>query len=89
VAAFCAGCEPEGRCVTADCALRPVSPLPLLEHRREIVPVRPSPHNGYRASGQQAAIVAAVWARYTPEERAARIVCAAEASRLARGLVPA
>ena len=30
VAAFCAGCEPEGLCRDADCALRGVSPLPLL-----------------------------------------------------------
>ena len=33
VAAYCAGCEPEGRCVTPDCPLRPVSPLPLYERR--------------------------------------------------------
>jgi transcriptional regulator with XRE-family HTH domain len=27
--AFCRGCEPAGICRTVDCALRPVSPLPL------------------------------------------------------------
>jgi hypothetical protein len=30
VAAMCRGCEPEGRCHQQACALRPVSPLPLL-----------------------------------------------------------
>lgn len=29
VAAYCAGCEPEGLCRDAECALRPVSPLRL------------------------------------------------------------
>lgn len=86
VAAYCAGCEPAGRCVTPDCDLRPVSPLPLLTDRVEIDPVRARPHNGYRAPGQQAAITSGVWARYAPAEREARIARAAEASRRARGL---
>jgi len=30
VEAMCRGCEPEGRCRDAECALRPVSPLPLI-----------------------------------------------------------
>lgn len=30
VEAMCRGCEPEGRCRDAGCALRPVSPLPLI-----------------------------------------------------------
>ncbi len=34
VASFCRGCEPEGICRTADCQLRPVSPLPLITLRR-------------------------------------------------------
>lgn len=29
IAAYCRGCEPEGLCRTADCPLRPFSPLPL------------------------------------------------------------
>ncbi len=32
IAAMCAGCEPEGVCRTADCPLRPYSPLPLEAH---------------------------------------------------------
>jgi len=87
VAAYCGGCEPSGRCITPDCALRPVSPLSLGSDPMRLVPVlRPSPRNGHRAPGQQRAIVAAVWARYTSEEREARIARAASASRLARGL---
>lgn len=88
VAAYCAGCEPDGRCVTPGCALRPVSPLPLVLRRTEIDPLHPSPRNGYRAPGRQGAINAGIWARYTPEERAARIARTAEAIRRARGLVP-
>lgn len=33
VLAMCRGCEPEGRCRDADCALRPVSPLTLADVR--------------------------------------------------------
>ena len=33
---FCMGCEPSGVCVTASCALRPVSPLPLLSKSQAI-----------------------------------------------------
>lgn len=33
VAAFCKGCEPEGLCRDAGCALRPCSPLPLVRVR--------------------------------------------------------
>ncbi len=33
VAAFCRACEPEGLCRTAECELRPVSPLPLAKVR--------------------------------------------------------
>lgn len=89
VAAFCGSCEPGGQCFAAECELRPVSPLPLYEERQEIVPVERKPHNGYRAPGQQNAITAGVWARYTSEEREARIARAAEASKRARGLVSA
>lgn len=32
IAAMCRGCEPEGLCQTADCPLRPHSPLPLATH---------------------------------------------------------
>jgi DNA-binding XRE family transcriptional regulator len=92
VAAYCAGCEPSGRCMTPGCALRPVSPLPLfLEERPLIAAVKPSPHNGHREPGQQSAILKGVWALYSPEARAARIATAAAGSRRARGLeeVPA
>lgn len=34
VEAFCRGCEPEGRCRDAECALRPISLLPLADARR-------------------------------------------------------
>lgn len=33
VAAYCAGCEPQGLCRDAACPLRPVSPLPLASAR--------------------------------------------------------
>lgn len=91
VAAYCAGCEPSGRCSTPECALRPVSPLPLFEERPGVGSLAPSPRNGYRAPGQQAAITTGVWARYSPDDRAARIARAASASRRSRGLeeVPA
>jgi DNA-binding XRE family transcriptional regulator len=86
VAAFCAGCEPSGRCLTPECELRPVSPLPLFTERLEVEAVRARPRCGYRAPGQQRDITAGVWARYSPAERAARVERAAEASRRARGL---
>jgi hypothetical protein len=91
VAAYCAGCEPSGRCITPECALRPVSPLPLFEERLDVASVTRSPRNGYRAPGQQTAITTGVWARYSPEERADRIAHAASMGRRARGLeeVPA
>ena len=31
IAAYCAGCEPEGTCRTPSCALRDFSPLPLIQ----------------------------------------------------------
>ena len=34
VAAYCAGCEPAGYCLTPECPLRDVSPLPLLRERQ-------------------------------------------------------
>jgi transcriptional regulator with XRE-family HTH domain len=89
VAAFCAGCEPDGRCVTPECALRPVSPLPLFESRIEVELATPKPHNGYRAPGSDSRRMRRTWAGYTAAERAARIAKAAEASKVARGLVPA
>ena len=90
VADYCAGCEPSGRCVTADCPLRPVSPLPLFDSRLDIEPVRSRRRNRWEGTGaDDSARQTAVWARYTPEERQARIDKAAEASKRARGLVPA
>lgn len=89
VAAFCASCEPSGRCVTPECDLRPVSPLPLFEKRSELEIARPRPHNGYRAPGADSRRMKGIWERYTPEERATRIGRAAEASKRARGLLEA
>lgn len=90
VAAYCQGCEPEGRCVTPACALRPVSPLPLhLERLAEPERVQPKPHNGYRDTESDRRRQVGVWERYTPDERQARIERAAQASKVARGLVPA
>lgn len=86
VAAFCAGCEPSGRCVTPECELRPVSPLPLFEGHIEVEVARARPHNGYRAPGADSARMQRVWDGYTADERAARIARAAEASKRARGL---
>lgn len=51
VEAMCRACEPEGLCRRETCALRPVSPLPLVTPRRvslaaDVYPVRrPQPHN--------------------------------------------
>lgn len=89
VAAYCAECEPGGRCVTAECALRPVSPLTLFASRLDVPLVQPAPHNGYREPGADSARMSAIWARYTPEERAQRIAKTAHASKVGRGLVPA
>lgn len=82
VGAFCHDCEPNGVCVTADCALRPVSPLPLGEHRPEHVgQAIARPHNGFRDPRADADRMSRVWDRYTPEERQARIDKAAEGRR--------
>lgn len=89
VAAFCNECEPDGRCVTADCPLRPVSPLPLFASHLSVEPARAKPHNGYRAPGADSARVRRTWAGYTPEQRAERVARAAEARKAARGLVEA
>lgn len=42
VAAFCAGCEPEGVCRTADCPLRALSPLPLAVSAKQASDARPA-----------------------------------------------
>jgi DNA-binding XRE family transcriptional regulator len=90
VAAYCDGCEPSGRCVTADCALRPVSPLPLVDARIDIEPVRSRRRNRWEGSHEaDSERQRRTWAGYTPEERQARIERAAAASKVARGLVPA
>lgn len=72
VEAFCGGCEPSGRCVTAECSLRPVSPLPLYLDSPDVDRVQPKPPNGLRAPGADAARSRKVWASHSPEERAAR-----------------
>lgn len=87
VEAYCRGCEPSGRCITPDCSLRPVSPLPLREALLEGEPVLPKPRNGYRDADADRRRMRGVWARYTPEQRVARIDKAADASISARGLV--
>jgi DNA-binding XRE family transcriptional regulator len=91
VAAFCNGCEPEGRCTTADCTLRPVSPLPLVDVGPVIEAVTSKrqgwtdPDRRQRDSERQTR----TWAAMTPEERVARIAAAATASKRARGLLEA
>ncbi len=89
VDAYCSACEPSGRCVTPACDLRPASPLPLFDDRMELEPVKAKPHNGYRLMGAQSAVVRRVWDGYTPEQKAERVAKAADASKRARGLVPA
>lgn len=86
VGEYCLGCEPDGRCRTADCALRPVSPLPLYGAPPDIVALGPSLAHGRRAPGAQAASMRSMWARYTPNERAERLARMQSASRVARGL---
>jgi len=88
VAAYCGSCEPGGRCVTAECKLRPVSPLPLFADRLDIDPVASRKRNRWEGTADQdAARMRGVWAGYSPEERQARIEKAAMASKVARGLV--
>jgi hypothetical protein len=87
VAAFCLRCEPSGYCSDATCELRAVSPMSLAPAVPALPVLRPSPHNGYRAPGQQSAMMSGIWSRLSPEEHAARVARAAAASRLARGLV--
>lgn len=85
VAAFCAACEPDGRCVNAECPLRSISPLPLFDSHIDIAPARAKPHNGIREPGADSARMSRVWAGYTPAQRAERTRRAA-ASRKARGI---
>lgn len=87
VEAHCRWCEPGGVCSTPDCALRPVSPLPLSLDRADVDVAMPRPRNGYRAPGADGDRMRRTWAGYTPEQRRSRIARAAEASRRARGLV--
>jgi DNA-binding XRE family transcriptional regulator len=90
VAAYCRACEPSGRCVTADCPLRPISPLQLFASQIDIDPVESRRRNRWDDHREADSVrQTGVWARYSPEERQARIDRAAAASRAARGLVPA
>lgn len=92
VEAFCRQCEPDGWCAAPECELRPVSPLPLVSERADIVPLVHSKRNGYADPDRrrrQSERQARTWAAMSPEDRRARIERAAEASKLARGLVPA
>lgn len=41
VARYCADCEPQGICRTAECPLRAVSPLPLVDRERPATAVEP------------------------------------------------
>lgn len=51
-AAMCAQCEPEGACRTADCPLRLISPLPLVEDREPAAKAPPGRWgNGSRMDG--------------------------------------
>lgn len=73
VDAFCRGCEPEGLCRDVDCALRPVSPLPLArsEEPRVLTVVAPpgmQHDDAWRASVRAAN--AERWARPGERERA-------------------
>lgn len=75
VAAFCAGCEPEGMCREPECALRGVSPLPLLtragSHRpRTDFELRSARWTPERRDAQAAASRAR-WTAWSPEQRAA------------------
>lgn len=73
VAAFCASCEPEGKCKEPACELRPVSPLPLVTEERDVATVQ-KPSGAWapeHREGQLAALRAAAEKRWTPEERAA------------------
>lgn len=77
VATFCRGCEPDGLCRDAECALRPVSPLRLaLKPAPHVVSVAPDPPKVLSES-HRAAIGAASarrWARPGEHERMAATV---------------
>jgi transcriptional regulator with XRE-family HTH domain len=83
VAAFCAGCEPDGLCRDVDCALRPVSPLRLAKREAptvlSVVPDDPRT----LSEAHRAAIAAASarrWARPGESERTAAAVRATRAT---------
>lgn len=89
VETFCRGCEPDGWCKVAECALRSISPLPLVDERVAIVPVVSSKRNGWTDPDRrerESVRTTAAWAAMDPAARQARIDKAAEASRRARGL---
>lgn len=72
VAAMCLACEPEGACRTADCSLRPVSPLPM-SRAKTVVVASPAPGPYGTEENRQktlAAIRAGLARRWTPEARA-------------------
>lgn len=77
--AMCRGCEPEGLCRTAECPLRPASPLPLQERgaRAEIRDVLPYTEERREA---QVARNARRWSRAGERERASDVMRARHAA---------
>ena len=72
--AMCRSCEPEGLCRTPECALRDVSPLPLV--RITSMDVAEPWKQGQPDPVQKRAVMQASWAHLTPAERAARVEAA-------------
>lgn len=69
VEAMCRGCEPEGLCRDMECALRPVSPLPMASRIDDALPVI-RPAGAWGDYARKVASVREVNARrWTPEER--------------------
>jgi hypothetical protein len=78
VDAMCRSCEPEGTCRTPQCALRPISPLPLIRTTRDVALATPLPGVDFRTGA------GASWA--TPAAREATLagIRDANAKRWAR-----
>lgn len=73
VEAMCRSCEPGGVCQVDDCALRPVSPLPLADDDEAPIPRLQPPPGAWGSEVNRTTMLKAVRAanakRWTPEER--------------------
>lgn len=84
VEAFCRACEPAGWCQAPECELRPVSPLPLVAERLDIIPVVTSKRNGWTGRPMSAS-----GGRWLPATGSAPWIRRRERRGSSGGLVPA